>query len=167
MHWTCACCGEAFDTLPLDIACPMPTACHDLTETEREARCELSSDFCRFDESLYLRACLDVPVHGLDEPFVWGVWLEVDDALWERAQALFDAEPDPDEPAYPARLVNRLYGYRDTLGLPVRLRFREQPLRPLAMLEAGPHELVGDQRSGISAKRVQEIVGPILHRRAG
>ena len=38
-------------------------------------RCELSSDVCVVDgKYFFVRGCIEIPVHGADEPFVWGVW---------------------------------------------------------------------------------------------
>ena len=164
MRWTCACCGRSFDGLLLDVAYRCPSAYEALPDPRESDTVGLSSDFCRVDDALFLRACLEIPVLGLEQPFVWGVWVAVDRATWDRAAALFEADPAPDEPSYAALLANRLQDYPDTLDLRARIRFRPLPHRPLVALEPDDHDIAGDQRKGITIERVKRIVGPLMHR---
>lgn len=172
MHrpWTCACCGETFTELPLDVGVGQaPAAYEDLTDAER-TRATLSSDFCVIEHpdqtDRFTRAVLEVPVHGLDEPFRWGVWVSLSESSFARAKALFPLREVPiDEPRLFGWLSSRVFGYTPTtLSLQARLSFRSGNQRPSIELEPTAHPLAVEQREGISVSRVQEIVAPLLHR---
>ena len=56
-----------------------------IPEHERAARCELSSDVCVVDgKYFFVRGCIEIPVHGADEPFVWGVWVSLSEASFSQ-----------------------------------------------------------------------------------
>jgi uncharacterized protein DUF2199 len=51
---------------------------YQVTPLERERRCSLGSDDCVIDEKFFfVRGCLDIPVHGQEEPFSLGVWVSL------------------------------------------------------------------------------------------
>ena len=165
--WTCACCGKQFTTLPLDYAFPAPVHWSQLSEEER-TRSFLSSDICRIGEDRFIRGCIEIPVQGSSERFVWGVWVSFSEASLARAEQLWDAEEiDPDEPARFGWLSNELqpvYG-RSTLNMKTSVRFRGGNLRPLIEVEPGDHPLAREQAVGIAIPRIQEIAALLLHRR--
>lgn len=35
---------------------------------------KLNSDLCVIGEDRFIRVCLELPIHGFDAPFMWGVW---------------------------------------------------------------------------------------------
>ena len=163
--WTCHCCGKAFDTLPLDYAAEAPAHWFGLPEQERQARAVLSEDVCTVDgRDHFVRACLEIPVRGLDRPFVWGVWVSLSEASVRRAAELFDADPGPGEPPRFGWLSTALPLYPGpTLNLKAMVHFRPRPLRPRVELEPTGHPLAVEQREGIPAERVREIVARVLH----
>ena len=56
----------------------------------------LTSDTCVIDdEHLFVRGCLEIPVHGSDDPFVWGVWVSLSEPNFFRFQELLDVEFRP------------------------------------------------------------------------
>jgi hypothetical protein len=73
----CKGCGQVHHGMPaLDAAAPL--SYYVVPTDEREARCQLDSDACIIDESMYfVRGCLEIPVHGESEPFSWGVWVSL------------------------------------------------------------------------------------------
>jgi len=47
-------------------------------EEERPKRVDLDSDSCVVDgERFIVRGCLEIPVQGESDPFVWGVWVDL------------------------------------------------------------------------------------------
>jgi hypothetical protein len=163
--WTCACCGKQFDTLPLDWAFDAPSYWNDIPEGERAARGKLSSDFCVVDEHFFIRGCLQVPIIGFDDRLVWGVWVSQSAASFQRAQELFERDPDPDEKPRFGWLCNEIRIYQpSTLHLKTSVHFQRLNSRPLIELAASDHPLAIEQRDGINLERVQEIVAAIMPR---
>ena len=164
--WTCRCCGRQYASLPMDFAVDAPAYWRQLTEDERK-RSFLSTDICVIGEDRFIRGCLEIPVRGRAERFVWGVWTSVSEASLTRAYELWDApEIPPGEPARFGWLSNELkalYGV-STLNLKAALRFRAGNLRPLIVLEPCDHPLAREQAEGITIDRVQEIAAALLHR---
>ena len=88
--WTCACCGERFDTLPMEYAVPAPRAYFALPEAEREGRALLTDDLCIIDDKeRYLRGCLELPVIDGEGPLIFVVWVSLS---W-RASSNFGTPP--------------------------------------------------------------------------
>lgn len=163
--WTCACCGERFDTLPLDVGVDAPDYWTEIPEAERGARGTLDRDFCAVDGHFFMRGVLELPIRDGDDSFGWGVWISLSEDSYARARELFDAAVPEDEPPRLGWFSNRLWGYPDTLDLKARAWFRNGGLRPAIELQPTDHPLAVEQREGITLKRVQEIVAPLLHRR--
>ncbi|MCI0431111.1 MAG: DUF2199 domain-containing protein [Rhodospirillales bacterium] len=164
--WTCRCCGKQFSTLPLDFAFEWPAHWAGLSGEEREESF-LSSDICMIGEDRFIRGCIEIPVLGTSECFVWGVWTSLSEASLQRAHELWNApEIDPDEPARFGWLSSELkavYGV-STLNLKTSVRFRGNTLRPLIQVEPGEHPLAREQAAGMTVDRVQEIAAALLHR---
>ena len=163
--WTCYCCGKQYDTLPLDFASPAPDYWHGLPPEEREARAILTPDFCTIDgEHHFIRGCLEVPIHGMQEKLVFGVWVSLSEESARRAGELWDAEVINDEPPRFGWLSTNIRVYPHTLELKAAVRFRARGLRPLVEVEPTDHPLAVEQQQGVTLERVQEIVGALMHR---
>jgi len=163
--WTCACCGKQFNTLQLDFAIKAPHNWFGIPEDERAARVKLSHDVCIIDgEERYLRGCLEIPVHGLDDVFVYGVWVSLSERSFVRVHELWDAEIREDEPPLFSWLCSNLPLYGETLHLKTNLHLRNGGLRPSIELEPTDHPLAVEQREGITIERVQEIIAALSHR---
>jgi hypothetical protein len=164
--WTCRCCGRQYGTLPLDFAFDAPIYWRQLSEEERK-EAFLSSDVCVIGEDRFIRGCLEIPLQGRGDRFVWGVWASLSEASLRRAYELWDA---PDIPVgEPARFgwlsseLQNVYGV-STLNLKTAVRFRAGNLRPLIEVEPSDHPLAREQAEGITIDRVQEIAAALLHR---
>jgi hypothetical protein len=164
--WACRCCGRQYNTLPLDFAFDAPIYWQQLSEEERK-QAFLSSDICTIGEDRFIRGCLEIPMLGREEHFVWGVWTSLSEASLHRARELWNAaEIAPDEPARFGWLSNEMkivYGV-STLNLKTKVRFRPDNLRPLIQVEPGDHPLAREQAYGVTLDRVQEIAAALLHR---
>ncbi len=164
--WTCRCCGRQYGTLPLDFAFDAPIYWRQLSEEERK-EAFLSSDVCVIGEDRFIRGCLEIPLQGRGDRFVWGVWASLSEASLRRAYELWDA---PDIPVgEPTRFgwlsseLQNVYGV-STLNLKTAVRFRAGNLRPLIEVEPSDHPLAREQAEGITIDRVQEIAAALLHR---
>ena len=63
----------------------------DVSEDQRARRCLLTSDTCVIDgEAFFVRACLEVPVIGDEQPFSWGVWTSLSEKNFRHVEELYD-----------------------------------------------------------------------------
>jgi hypothetical protein len=166
LNWTCHCCGEQQDELPLDIFMEFPDPWLDIPPAERSRRGIANKDVCLIDDKwFFLRGCIEIPVVDLGDLFIWGVWVSLSSKSFERVKELWSATALDDEPAKFGWLCNRISAYPDTYALPTNVRLRSGNLRPLIELKTSDHPLAIEQRDGITRARVEEIAGKVLHRR--
>ena len=150
--WTCRCCGRQFDTLPLDFAC-------------EAARGKLDSDVCMIDDKdIFVRGCLEIPIIGQEDCFIWGVWVSVSKASFTRILELWDAPVIENEPPKFGWLCNNISLYPTTLNLKTHIHLRRGGNRPSIELEPTDHPLAIEQRQGISIERVEEIAAALSRR---
>ena len=108
-------------------------------------------------EDYFIRGCLEIPVHGEDEPFIWGVWVSLSRERFKREKRLADDPKRVEEPPYVGWFCSRVPIYPDTLLLKARVHCRPVGTRPFIELQPTDHLLAVEQRSGISVQRVREI----------
>lgn len=157
-EWTCACCGQRFDTLPLDYGFKGPDHWFDLSLEERQSRTRKTDDICVIDgQDFFLRGVLDVPVIDLDDSFNWGVWVSLSRKSFDRAMELWDETVPDDEPPLFGWLCNRISVYPDMPPLEADVYLRNNGLRPRVELWPTDHPLAVEQRQGITRQRVEEI----------
>jgi hypothetical protein len=75
MSWTCSTCGEVHDELPLSFAADYPDNYANLDRDQRDSRAIIGSGQCVIDQKeFYIRGCLEIPIQGSDQIFLWGLW---------------------------------------------------------------------------------------------
>lgn len=156
--WTCRCCGKQYNTLPLDVAFKAPDYWFQMPEAEREQRGKLGPDTCVIEGDLFVRGCLEIPIIGRDDLFVWGAWVSVSRKSFKRILELWTAEDLDDEPPKFGWFSNHISSYPETLNLKANLLLRNRNRRPSIVLEPTDHPLVNEQHEGISLSRVEEII---------
>jgi len=153
--WRCSCCGKQYDTLPLSFAAEAPEYWYDIPAGERERRAVLTPDFCTLDDRYYfIGGCLELPILGTGEKFVFGVWVSLSEASMRRAEELSRSNmSDDDSPAvgwlstnirfYPGalRLKAAVHSSSANLGPICRARADRSPA--LARSTAGDHDGAG------------------------
>ena len=161
----CAACNTEHDLSELEPSFARPDAFFALPPDERDARVRDAGDACAIRDDAgevhhYLRTRVPVPVRGEQEPFHWIAWVEIDAASWRR---LVDEVCEGEAVTFqcPATLANDFPGYdASTLGLIGTMRVTDRRLRPaFTLCESVRHTLATEQRDGIHAERVLEIVG--------
>ncbi len=136
-----------------------PLYYYGIPEAERETRCQLSSDTCIVDdEHFFIRGCLEISVLGETDPFVWGVWVSLSRASFDRFVACFEDQKRSHIGPFFGWLSAALPGYPDTENLKTHAHLRDGGIRPYIELEPTDHPLAVEQRDGITADRVAEIV---------
>ena len=163
MRYTCARCDQTHDDLPSLVA-EAPLYFYSIPAEERRRRCRLESETCVVDERFFfVRGCLEVPIHDVEDPFVWGVWVSLSEASFRRFGELIDTPDRSSEAPFFGWLSAGLRGYPDTENLKTQVHLRDRGERPSIELEPTDHPLAIDQRSGIPLDRVIDILSLYRH----
>lgn len=153
--YTCSCCGEYRNDLPFSYGTIAPAYYEYALANEREERFELSEDLCVMDnENYFIRGCIEIPVIGTEQKFIWVAWVSLSIANFEKAQEYWDRQ----------ELLEPMFGwfssvlpcYPDTLNLMAKIHYR-QGISPYIELEPTEHPLAVEMIDGITVERVQEI----------
>lgn len=127
---------------------------------------ELGTDLCWYDDQdgrhYFIRVCLEIPIHGVSEPFLWGVWVSLSEQNFRRYVETYDAPDTTDR--YFGWFCNYLPYYKGTYALKTQVHPRAGGTRPYIVLEETEHPLSVDFHSGISIERAQEIAEAVMHR---
>jgi len=162
--FTCSCCGKIHEGSP-SYGFRAPDHFLEQSKEVREAG-HLDEDLCRYTdeegEHFFVRACIEVPIHGVSEPFLWGVWVSLSQKNFDRYVATYD-QPDPSD-SYFGWLCNQLPYYERTHSLKTSVHPRAGGIRPLVIPERTDHRLSVDFHEGISVARAQEIAEAAMHR---
>jgi hypothetical protein len=107
--WTCGCCGSQFNTLPLEFASRTPDRWFQIPESECQQRGKLDADVCIIDgEKIFVCGCLEIPIIGQDDYFIWGAWGSVSKDGFARILELWYAPLIDTEPPKFGWLCNNL-----------------------------------------------------------
>jgi hypothetical protein len=162
--FACGVCGERHDVLPLSYSVKAPFAVKTIPAEELEERIVMTPDQYVIDgKDFYLRGRILLPVIGLDEPFVWGIWAEVSPKDFIRANELWTVEGREQEPRFPGWLYTEIPLYGDTINLEVSVQTQRVGERPRFTVVDREHPLAVEQRDGITLRRVEEIAEAMLH----
>lgn len=163
----CSCCGDIHEGSP-SIGYRMPDQYASLSEEQREAMGKISSDFCTVthDEGTdyFIRAVLEVPIDGVEEPFLWGVWVSLSEKSSHRYEETYDAPVAGD--GFLGWLCNAISAYPYEQARPADVVVQLGGQRPKVVLHRGDPEddqLVIDQVNGISIARAQQIAERAFH----
>lgn len=163
----CSCCGELHEGSP-SFAFAAPDPYTWLTEEQKQRIAQISDDLCiiRHEErtDYFVRAVLEIPIHGANEPFTWGVWVSASQQSFERYVQTFDAPVAGD--GFFGWLCNRIDLYPTDQSRPSDVQIQLGGLRPKVMLHSSTNEtdqLVIDQLSGISVERAQSLAEKAMH----
>jgi hypothetical protein len=163
-RFKCAACEEWHEGMP-SFGAVAPLYYYAIPEAEREERCHLTSDTCIVDdEFFFVRGCIEIPVIGESEPYVWGAWVSLSSTSFDEFVSCFD-KPDRSEfGPYFGWLSSSLLVYPSTENLKTHLYIREPGMRPFIELEPTDHPLAIEQQAGITVERVAEIYAAYMHR---
>lgn len=167
LSYRCACCGEEYNGSP-SFAFSKPPFVFDVPEAEHEARIKFDDDLCLIraggeqDTDLYaIRVTLDIPIHDVEEPFNWGVWVTQSEENFFKYFDSYSAD-QTGEVTFGWLPVTMLSYRREKPGEPTEwlacdVQWQPEGQRPMIVLHEVDHPLYLDQRDGISWDRAIEI----------
>ncbi|WP_322025786.1 DUF2199 domain-containing protein [Burkholderia sp. BCC1977] len=160
-RFQCAQCDEWHEGEP-SVAFKLPDFLLGIPEPERATRAIRDEDMCVVDRQyFFVRACLEVPIIGADEPFLWGLWVSLSERSFD--DYLENQEAGNASGPYFSWLANRLPGYPVPKGLKSHTHPRLDGQRPLVELDTTDHPLSLDFHNGMSAERAQTLFEKVLH----
>jgi hypothetical protein len=164
--YQCEICGQFHAGQYISVAFDSPDPYAGLKESDKD-RAHLGTDDCVIgNDEFYLRGIIELPIVGIDETFLWGVWVRV----WQKDYDEFADHYDAKDKErligpYKARLSNKLLGYDPgTLNLKCTLRVQPVGSRPLLMIDEPEHPLGIEQRNGITLVRARQMSALVRHK---
>jgi hypothetical protein len=156
-RFKCVSCDEWHEGMP-GFGADAPLFYYGVPVEERGSRCVLQSDTCVVDNAhFFVRGCLEIPVEGERDRFIWGVWVSLSKERFDEFVACFDAPKRSQIGPFFGWLSAELPLYPSTENLKTRVHLRDHGMRPFIELEPTDHPLAIEQRNGISVDRVAEI----------
>lgn len=162
-RFKCTGCGEWREGMP-SFAAHAPLYYYAIPTEERAARCELTADTCIVDgEFFFARGCIEIPVQGEGEPFVWGAWTSLSKNNFELFRTSLGMQKRAQLGPFFGWLSADFLVYPEAENLKTMLHLRDDGVRPFIELEPTDHPLAVEQRSGISVQRVAQIYAVYAH----
>lgn len=162
--WSCSKCGEVHDSVPDSYVVDAPWPWFIAPPGSRTHPSLLSGDECILNgKDFFVSGCLEIPIIGRETPFVWGIWVSLSRAKFERQRTLVSDPSRVNELAYFGWLSSRIQIYPDTLLLKTHVHSRPVGMKPYIELEPTEHPLAVEQRNGISEERFQQIAEAMQH----
>jgi len=156
----CATCGKLHEGSP-GFSFGAPDYYHMASDVDKAAS-QLTDDTCVLSQlgelHYFVRVCLDIPIHGFQDPFSWGVWA----SMSKKSFSTYQRRPTRPGP-YFGWFSNNLPCYPETLEIKTQIHPRRKGLRPWIELEPTQHPLAVDYYQGISPERAREIAEMIQH----
>jgi hypothetical protein len=167
--YKCATCGKVHEGLPMSFAAEFPDMYAKMNREDRDSRAVIGSDQCIIDQQwFFVRGCLEIPIVGLDDPFLWGLWVSIREEVFDQIEDCWELEGrELCRGPFKGRLANSLAEYPETLNLKTKILVQPLGTRPLFVIEEAAHPLAIEQASGISRTRALELASFALHGQPG
>ena len=163
----CSCCGKTHEGSP-GFGFRAPDQYVSLSEQQKAEMSRIGDDLCMIthDEGtdFFVRAILEIPIHGARDPFLWGVWVSLSEQSFERYRQTFE-EPVEGETFF-GWVCNEIKPYPSARMRPADVVVQAGRARPKVILHKDEFEddpLVADQVNGISVARAQELAEGAMH----
>jgi hypothetical protein len=163
----CKCCGEIHEGSP-SFGFREPDQYASLSDEQKARMATLTDDFCTITHEegtdRFIRAVLEIPIDGVEEPFLWGVWVSLSEKSFNRYRETYD-DPVAGEGFF-GWVCNQISLYPYDQARPSDVIVQSGGNRPKVVLHRGDPEndpLVSDQAEGISVSRAQELAERALH----
>ena len=159
----CHSCNKTHTGMP-SFGADAPFSYYQVAEAERERRCEIGSDCCVIDNTqFFVRGSLEIPVHGWQKPYTWGVWVSLSESSFRKWEDNFDNPLRSHFEPFFGWLNTQLDLYPNTVSLKTNVHQRDGLIRPYIELEPTDHPLAVEQREGVSVDRLAQIYAHYMH----
>lgn len=171
-QYKCFECGKVHEGSP-SFSLKYPTYYYDVPEAERAGRVRIGDYFCQIKPASddtngssiqCIRAVLDIPIKGVNEPFTWGVWVTQSKESFEKYTETFGDDQSSLGSFGWLAVDMPFYNISDS-GAPIEhlecdVDWGDKGRRPKISLWRNAHQLAVDQRTGISWRKATKIVNP-------
>jgi len=162
--YTCSSCGQRHEGSP-SFGYKAPIHYEQLSGEDRQSIATLGDDLCQIDHpegtDFFARVVLELPIRGVAEPFLWGVWVSLSHESFKKYTSTWGEHDESD--SYFGWFSNRLPYYPDTVNLKANVRPRNGGARPTLELQPSDHPLAIHFRSGMSILEAQRIAEVAMH----
>lgn len=159
---TCTICNCNLENVPMCFGANSP-ALLMVPESEFEYRVEENADQCIVDgEHFFVRGHIEIPVNETGEVFIWSVWVSLSEKSFNHMSENWNFEGRENSAPYFGWLMTHLPCYPKTQHLKTSVKIQAVGLVPLITVEISEHPLSLEQQSGITIKRVHEIVHQVM-----
>jgi hypothetical protein len=163
MRFCCSKCGEVHEGVP-GFGWDYPVSYLAVPDLERAKRCVLTADACIVDgEHFFVRGCLEIPVRGESDPFIWGVWASLSPANYRQFLSVLSERHRSGTGPFFGWLESHIWIYPETINLKIRVHLRNNGTHPYIELEPTAHPLAREQSAGIDERRVVQIFEAMTH----
>jgi hypothetical protein len=154
MVYICATCGQEHGELP-HIGSGAPFQWADVLNQDPNSL--LTEDLCIIEgRDHFVHGVIEIPVHGCEDGFGWGVWVSHKKENFETYRNNYDT---PTIGPFFGWLCTKLDYYPETtLELKTMAQYQGGGLRPRIVLAESSHPLYQQQRDGISLAEAWKIV---------
>lgn len=165
--FTCSCCGKLHEGSP-SFGFRAPDHYSSLSEEQKLEVGSLSNDFCTIGNGegtdFFIRAFPEVPIHGIERPFLWGVWVSLSQKSFERYRETYNSQVEGE--IFFGWVCNSIALYPHHSPRRADVVVKGDKCRPRIVLHRGdPNDdpLAIDQAHGISILRAQSLAERAMH----
>ena len=160
MAFICPICKTLHEDLP-HIGADKPDPWEDRRASDPGSM--LTSDLCIIEaRDYFVRGVIEIPVHGYEPGFGWGVWVSHKKENFEIYRDNFDS--DSIGPFFGWLATDIAFFKESTLTLKTMAHYRGKDLRPTIVLVECEHPLYRHQRDGITLSEAWDIVHTYMDR---
>lgn len=161
--YTCSCCGQVYDELPLCFGANYPEYYYSVPANERETRIELHESLCVVDDQYFFhRGRLTIPITDYHEDLIFNVWTTISKDNFNKRMNLWSDSNRTKEEPYFGWLQTSVPSYGDIINLKTISIEQEVGFIPEIIIIEEGHSLTLDQENGISYQKAVEIVDSII-----
>lgn len=160
--FTCYCCGESFDEIPLCFGSEYPDYYFSVPPDERENRVELKESLCIIDDHYFHRGRITIPIIDYYKDLLFDVWTSISKENFELRSHLWDNPDRIQQPPYFGWLQTLVPTYGNTLNIQTMAQESEVGYIPAIEVVEENHQLRQDQQKGISLEEAKAKVQQIL-----